>query len=212
MGSITTEGVILKRKNFGEADRVVTIITKQYGKISVVAKGVRRITSRRAGNIEVLNRVKLHLFKAKSFNLQEAEAIQVYPQIKENLTLVATAFHVVELVDRMVAEDQFNPLVYSLVVAILELLEKNPRQIFLRAFEVKLLSVSGFWSINALPHLPKGMIKLLEQLEHLSWNQINELSLSEEEALFLENILRQYIERVLEANLKSIQVMRQLRK
>lgn len=191
---------------------MVTIITKQYGKISVVAKGVRRITSRRAGNIEVLNRVKLHLFKAKSFNLQEAEAIQVYPQIKENLTLATTAFHVLELVDRMVAEDQFNPLVYSLVVAILELLEKNPRQIFLRAFEVKLLSVSGFWSINALPHLPKEMIKLLEQLEHLSWNQINEISLSEEEALFLENILRQYIERVLEANLKSIQVMRQLRK
>ena len=82
----------------------------------------------------------------------------------------------------------------------------------LRAFEVKLLSVSGFWSINALPHLPKEMIKLLEQLEHLSWNQINEISLSEEEALFLENILRQYIERVLEANVKSIQVMRQLRK
>src|SRR3989338_5435359 len=138
MGSITTEGVILKRKNFGEADRVVTIITKQYGKISVVAKGVRRITSRRAGNIEVLNRVKLHLFKAKSYTLSEAESIETFQVVKDNLTLATTAFHILELVDRLVVEEQRNPQVYSLTVAVLHLLEQDPRQIFIRAFEVKL--------------------------------------------------------------------------
>ena len=69
MVSLTTEGLIIKRKDFGEADRILTVLTDRFGKISVVAKGVRRITSRRAGNIELLNLVKLHLFKAKNYNL-----------------------------------------------------------------------------------------------------------------------------------------------
>src|SRR5258708_11287786 len=102
MPAVTTQGLILKRSNFGEADRVITALTDRYGKISIIAKGVRKITSRRAGNIEVLNLVKLHLFKARSYTLSEAESIQTFPTIKENLTLSTTAFHVIELVDRLV--------------------------------------------------------------------------------------------------------------
>lgn len=211
MPSITTEGVILKRKNFAETDRVLTVLSKEKGKISVMAKGVRRITSRRAGNIEVLNRVKLHLFKAQNYNLSEAEALDVYPHIKANLTLSAHAFHVIELVDRIVADDQFNPQVYPLLVTILELLDKNPRQIFLRAFEVKLLSVSGFWSVNALPELTKSLRHILETLEYASWSKISEMQIDENQAGTLEVLLRQYLEKVLESNLKSAQVIKQLK-
>src|SRR5690242_266710 len=150
MPTVTTEGLILKRINFGEADRVLTVLTDRYGKISAIARGVRKITSRRAGNIEVLNRVKLHLFKAKSYTLSEAESIDTFQKIKDNLTLSTYAFHILELIDRLVPEEQKNPNIYSLVLETLELLKTSPRQIFIRSFEVKLLSLLGFWSSSAL--------------------------------------------------------------
>lgn len=212
MPSISTEGIILKRKNFGEADRILTVLTKHYGKISIIAKGVRRITSRRAGNIEVLNRVKLHLFKSKNYNLTEAQSLETYQQIKANLMLSTTAFHILELIDRMVASDQQNFQVYPLVTAILELLEKNPRQIFIRGFEVKLLNVSGFWSVNALPELNPQMKDLLEKLEYSSWEKINQIKIGKQTSQALENVLHAYLEKVLESKLKSIEVMRQLKR
>lgn len=213
MPSTTTEGLILKRKNFGEADRVVTILTSRFGKISVIAKGVRRITSRRAGNVEVLNRVRLHLFKStKNFNLQEAESIEVFATLKENLTLATTAFHIIELVDRLVPEEQVNPQVYELTVSILQILEKNPRQIFIRAFEVKLLSSLGFWSIDAIGDLTTEQRGLLRKLEYDSWRDIGELKIDEEQALALERILRYYSERIIEQPLRSLKVLNKLKR
>lgn len=211
MPSVSTEGIILKRKNFGEADRVLTVLTDRYGKISVIAKGVRRITSRRAGNIEVLNRVKLHLFKSKNYTLTEAESIEVFSHIKENLTLSTTAFHVLELIDRLIVEEQRNTSVYDLSLAILHILEKNPRQIFLRAYEVKLLNLLGFWSIDAIKDLDPKVKALLEKMEYASWNEIGNMEINQESAVALESILRYYIERILESNLRSVNVLRKLK-
>lgn len=210
MGAVTSEGLILKRKDFGEADRVLTVLTPRFGKISVIAKGVRRITSRRAGNIEVLNRVKLHLFKAKNYNLQEAESIETFAILKENLTLSTTAFHIIELVDRLVPEEQTNFQLYERVVSVLQILEKNPRQIFIRAFEVKILSLLGFWSIEAIGGLPPAQKELLERLEFESWGEIEKINLDEGQAIALERILRYYIEKVLEGKLKSIRVFKKI--
>lgn len=210
MGAVTTEGLILKRKDFGEADRVLTVLTPRFGKISVIAKGVRRITSRRAGNIEVLNRVKLHLFKSKNYNLQEAESIETFAILKENLTLSTTAFHIIELVDRLVPEEQTNFQLYEQVVAVLQILEKNPRQIFVRAFEVKILSLLGFWSIEAIGDLPLAQKSLLEKLEFESWGEIEKINIDEGQAIALERILRYYIEKVLEGKLKSIRVFKKI--
>src|SRR3989344_3009638 len=211
MATITTEGIVLKRRDFGEADRVLTALTKQHGKISIIARGVRRITSRRAGNIELLNRAKLHLFKAKNYTLTEAEAIETFPRLKSNITLSTTAFHIIELVDRLVAENQINPFVYDLTVTILKILEKNPRQIFIRSFEVKLLSLLGFWSPNAIHDLSDETRKLLTDLEQKSWGEINQIRLNEAKAQNLEMLMRSFIEKTIESNLKSVQVMKKIK-
>lgn len=210
MPSQTTEGLILKRKNFGEADRVLTVLTDRYGKISVIAKGVRRITSRRAGNVELLNIVRLHLFKARNYTLTEAESVETFKNLKSNLVLSSAAFHVIELVDRLTKEDQLNVSVYNLTISVLILMENSPRQIFLRAYEVKLLSSLGFWSIDAIPNLSTRTRKILEDLQFLSWQEINNLNVTKEEVLALEGILRYYCEKILESPLKSDKVLKQL--
>jgi DNA repair protein RecO (recombination protein O) len=211
MPAFTTEGLILKRVNFGEADRVLTVLTERFGKISVIAKGVRRITSRRAGNVEVLNKVRLHLFKAKSYNLTEAESIETFQKLKANLTLTTYAFHIIELVDRLVPEEQKNPYVYNLALEILTILQANPRQIFIRAFEVKLLSLLGFWSLDGIPNLNPSLEEILDRLQKSSWEEISTLEIKEEVAMELERILRYYIEKILESSLRSVQVLKKLK-
>ena len=212
MPAVSTEGLSLKRADFGEADRVLTVLTDRYGKISVIARGVRKITSRRAGNIELLNRVKLHLFKAKSYTLTEAESIETFKKIKENLILSTTAFHIIELVNRLVPEDQKNPQIYNLTLTALTLLEKNPRQIFIRAFEVKLLNYLGFWSLRELPQANTETLEILSKLEEGSFMEIAKIELSSEQAAILEQVLRNYLEKVLESSLKSASVLRDLKK
>src|SRR5260221_14392220 len=65
----TAESIVLKRRNVGEADRILTIFTKRFGKMRVIAKGVRRITSRRAGHIEVFSHVVLTLHAYKNMDI-----------------------------------------------------------------------------------------------------------------------------------------------
>lgn len=211
MPAVTSEGLILKRKDFGEADRVITALTARYGKITIIARGVRKISSRRAGNVEVLNLVKLHLFKGKNYTLTEAESSETFPKLKGNLILSTTAFHILELVDRLIPEEQKNDRLFELTVAVLKILEQNPRQIFVRAFEVKLLSLLGFWGEETIHDLDHETVYLLDQLEKKPWQEISKIEFKGEQAIALEKVLRYYIERVLESSLKSARVMEKLK-
>lgn len=212
MPSLTVEGLILKRANFGEADRMITILTKHLGKISVVARGVRRITSRRAGNVELLNLVKIGLHKGKGYILTEAESIETFPRIKSNLATSTAAFHVLELSNKLLAEDDPNFRAYDLIVETLRKLEDNPRQILIRAFEIKFLNLLGFFSTRALPGMNETTKDLINLLNKTPYSKIEEMRVSSEQVMALENILRYYIEQILESKLKSSDVMKQLKR
>ncbi|MCR4306195.1 MAG: DNA repair protein RecO [Candidatus Daviesbacteria bacterium] len=214
MQGIKVEGIILKRRNLGEADRILTVFTHQKGKISVLAKGVRRIHSRRAGNVELLNRVLLYLHQARTFLiLTEATSLDTYQKLKEDLTLSTYAFHIIELVDKLTAENQENRILYEDLVRVLQKLSKNPRQIFIRGFEVKILSNLGFVSFRerrGIGEIGEEIKEILGKLEALSWDEIEKLKINEKEALELERVLRYHVERVIEGRLKSRQMLGRL--
>lgn len=204
MPAFKVEGIILRRRNFGEADRILTVFSLQRGKISVLAKGVRRITSRRAGSVELLNRVSMYLHQGRGMPiLTEAESLQTYPKLKEDLTLSTYAFHIIELIDKMTAENQENRILYQYLVEVLNRLSANPRQILIRAFEVKILSNLGFVSF-----LEAG--DLLKKLETYSWDEIEKIKINKKEAMETERILRYHLERVIEGQLKSRRFLKKL--
>lgn len=213
MRGFKVEGIILKRRDLGEADRILTVFTYQKGKISILAKGVRRIISRRAGNVELLNRVLMYLHQAKTFLiLTEASSLDTFPKLKEDLTLSTYAFHIIELVDKLTAENQENRILYEHLVDVLRRLSKKPRQILVRAFETKILSLMGFVNFQDVASNPDTSLSarsLLTNLELLSWDKIEELQINEKEALELERVLEYHIEKILEAPLKSKRVFKQ---
>lgn len=146
MHSFRTEAIIIKRKNFGEADRILTAITKSSGKIKIIAKGVRKISSKRSPHVELLNLSILNLHPGKMMILTEAETIYHHSGLKTDLNRSGMAFYICELVDGLVPENQENPQVYSLLKnTLLNLENTNNQRLVINKFEQDLLTLLGFW-------------------------------------------------------------------
>jgi len=144
-GIYKTEGIILKRRNFGEADKILTVFTKHYGKIKVIAKGIRKITSKKAGTLELFNHCKLVLVKGKHLDIiTEVEVIKNFSSLMGNLNKVGVAWYFCELVDKLTAEGQANKDIFELLKNYLENLDQKNTPQFIRSFEEHLLNQLGF--------------------------------------------------------------------
>lgn len=146
MRSFKTEGIVIRRRNYNEADRIITVFSKRNGKISIKASGVRRITSRRSPHIELLNYSVFSLHQGKNMPvLTEVESLENFSLLKKDLKRVGLAYHVCELIDGLCAENQENPHVFNLLQNTLKKLsnEKDLSNLIYK-FEIELLTLLGF--------------------------------------------------------------------
>lgn len=141
-----TEAVILRRLDFGEADRIVVVFTPGRGKVETIAKGVRRITSRRAGHLEPLARTRLLLAQGRQLDvITQAEALDLFPNVRSDLERTAAGFYLAELVDRFTEPHQPNLNLYRHLVEGLTLLDRGQDpDLVRRYFELRLLDAVGF--------------------------------------------------------------------
>ncbi len=150
MKGIKAEGIIIRRINSGEADRILTILTRSEGKIRVKAKGVRKLNSRKGGNTEIFNRVKFTTVKGKNIDIiTEIETLSSYSGLRHNLMLIGTAFHLCELIEKLLPEHQENNLAYELLIGIVDNLsqakpDKTKLSTIVKSFETELLTILGF--------------------------------------------------------------------
>lgn len=151
MRSYKTEGIVIKRKNFGEADRILTVFTKNRGKIQLMAKGVRKITSKRSSHIELLNHSTLGIYEGKLSILTETECLNHYSGLKSDLKKAGYAFYICELIDGLCAEGAENRGVFNLLQSTLFKLEieENPK-VLVAEFEKQLLTLLGYWPENQM--------------------------------------------------------------
>lgn len=150
MRSHKTEGIVLKRKSLAEADRIITIFSKNYGKINLMAKGVRKITSRRSPHVEPLNHSKFIIYKGTlMFTLLEVETLSNFSFLKKDLKKMAYAYHVCELVDSLCAENQENHQIFEILKTTLLDIEKGEDpKVVVGNFEISLLRLLGFSGIE----------------------------------------------------------------
>ncbi len=110
-----TPAIILKRQDFGEADRILTLFTPERGKLRVIAKGARKITSRKGGHIELFTYSNLLIAKGRNFDIvTQAETIQSFRKLREDLSRITYAYYIAELVDLFTQENEANaaPIVH----------------------------------------------------------------------------------------------------
>ena len=140
-----TEGVILRRRNVGEADSIFTVYSDREGKFDAVARGVRKAKSHMRGHLEPLTRSKLMVARGRSLDVfTQAETVTGYMAIRDDLERGAAAMYCAELVDRFTIEHADHPGLYGLLLEILDALEAGAAQQVVRSFELQLLSVMGY--------------------------------------------------------------------
>ncbi len=144
----TVEGIILKRKNVGEADRILTVFTKQQGKIRVIAKGVRKMISKRAPHIEVFNHLVLTIHKGKVLDmLTDVSTISTFHPIRADLKRIGAAYYLLEVIDGLLAEGQAQEEVFALLQKALTALgnvESARADVLKTRFTSALLLLLGF--------------------------------------------------------------------
>ncbi|HUD45110.1 MAG TPA: DNA repair protein RecO [Patescibacteria group bacterium] len=146
MYTLKTEGVIIKRRNVNEADKLITVLTRTNGKLQIKAPGVRKIASRRSPHIELLNRSFLTLYvRYTTPVLTEAQMVSDYKFIKQDLLKIGYAYHICEITDGLCAEGQENETVFELLIATLDNLcaTSDPFAV-VHDFELDLLETLGF--------------------------------------------------------------------
>jgi DNA repair protein RecO (recombination protein O) len=144
--SYRAQAIVLSHIEYGEADRILKLFTLEKGKISAIAKGVRKIRSRKAGHLEPFTRVNLFLAKGRNLDIiTQAETVDPYNGIRADLERVAFAAYVVELLDRFTYEEGQNLALFRLLSNTLSRLEKmeNP-ETGVHHFEVRFLDLIGF--------------------------------------------------------------------
>ncbi len=141
------EGIILARRNFGEADRILVLFTKDYGKISLIAKGVRKPKSRKRGHVEVFNRIRFQAVRTSSLDIiTEAETINSFEEIRKSLKKISVAYYLVEVIGRVIHDSERNREIHDLLLEYLEKISISDSLSSLRKKFVEELLVSlGFW-------------------------------------------------------------------
>lgn len=166
MKTIVVEGIVLKRRNFGEADRILTVFTRNNGKMLIKAVGVRKIASKRSPHIEPLNHAVMSIYKGKSMPiLTEIEAKESFSDIKNDLTTIGFAYHLCELIDGLCPEGQENSSVFNLLLDVLrDLPTTEDLSGRIHEFEVALLTTLGYWSEETnIPNTASLIERILER-------------------------------------------------
>lgn len=141
-----TEGIILKRGDLGEADRLLVLFTPGHGKLRVLAKGVRKVPSRKAGHVEPFMRTQFLLARGRSLDIvTQVETLDAYQGLRADLLRTTYAYYVSELVDAFSEEGEENSALYDLLAGTLQALAAGHDPTLLtRFFEVRLLTLAGY--------------------------------------------------------------------
>lgn len=145
--SFRAEAVVLRHANWGEADRILTLYTREMGKIRAIAKGARKIRSRKAGHLEPFTHVTAQFARSRELPIvTQVETIDPYLPIREDLSRTGYASYIMELLDRFTYEQDGGnlPLFHLLIDTLARLSGTAEVWGVVRYYEMRLLDYLGF--------------------------------------------------------------------
>ncbi len=163
--SYSTEAIVLKRTDVGEADRILTLFTPSKGKFHAIAKGIRRPVSKKAGHLELLSHSQLQVALGRNLDIvTQAEGRESFLHLRTEIWHMTCAFYLAELVNAFIEDHTQNLEVYQLLLEMLRSLEADSElqhqqkldeiaptgqervrtSLLLRYFEIHLLTAIGY--------------------------------------------------------------------
>ena len=148
---VNVQALVLYSRPLGEGDRLLTLYTRDLGKISAVAPGARKMKSKLAAAVELFSRGQFLLYRGRSmYTVTQAAQEGQHQAIRQELKLYACGLYLAELVTKAVEENEANPAIFELLLESWQHLEtgKTKPALLARFFELKLLDLLGY-----RPHL-----------------------------------------------------------
>ncbi|KNZ68246.1 DNA repair protein RecO [Thermincola ferriacetica] len=140
-----TDALVLRVRDFSEADRIVTLYTYSRGKVQAIAKGSRKTKSRKRGAVQPFTYGNFLLYQGRSLDtITQCEPKESFSHLREDLVKLAYSTYLTELVDGFTAEGEPNEQVFLLLLTTFYLLLKDNPGLLVRAFELKLLNILGY--------------------------------------------------------------------
>lgn len=145
MALYKAEGLVLRTRDWGEADRIVTLLSPARGKIKLMAKGARRPRNRLAAGTQLFSYVEIMAAEGTGLHtLSQCEIKDSFRDLRDDFEKMAYGAYIAELVDELVPESEPDELVFALVLQLFNLLRRrNPRIVAVIA-SLKLLSRAGY--------------------------------------------------------------------
>jgi len=186
-GSSKDEGIIINKREYGEADRIVTVFTKEHGKLVSIIKGIRKSRKREiaATDIGVLSEI-IFYERGEKLYISSIESKKIFLNITTDMFKISLLFYIFKLLDIFIQEKQKNDRVYNIIIKFIEFLERESEQTKMAVSVLyiifKLLQIEGFiYEISGT-----GNRIHMENFEFVEENGPNTVKLSESEKKILE--------------------------
>ncbi len=139
-----TEAIVIRRANLGEADRIVTLFTREHGRLSVVAKGARKPKSRFAGRLELFTHLRALLAQGRTLDVvSQVDVIDPFAAIRGDLERMSTASFVAEVTGRGTAERDPQPAIFVALREALRVIAAGDAELAGYWFAAQILALSG---------------------------------------------------------------------
>lgn len=165
MPIIKTEAFVLKSFKYGETSKIVTLFTKDFGKISAILKGARNYRSRSCGVLETMNYINSVIYYKENKDihmLSTAEYIRSFPEILRNYEKLQTSYRIIEIINKSLFENEVNKSVFDLLIRTYERLNNcdNDLEFNILFFQIELIKIMGLG-----PDLSKSNETFLDFIE-----------------------------------------------
>jgi DNA repair protein RecO (recombination protein O) len=145
VGLYRDQGIVLRTWRLGESDRIVNLLTERHGKVRAVVKGVRKTKSRFGSRLEPMVHCSLLFYEGRELDIvTQAEALEVFRPVREDLARLAKASSLLEATDQLAQERHAAPRLYAMLLGGLRALSAHDSALLVPAFFLKLLSTEGF--------------------------------------------------------------------
>lgn len=231
----------MRSYKFGEADLILTLFGRKTGKISAIAKGVRKTRSRMRGGVQLFSLGDFVLYKGKSlYTVTQCEMEQPFIPVRHDLSKFAYASYCAEIMKELFPEEEANVPAFNLLVNTLTQMSNSGEELAARMFDVRMLGLSGYQPeltccvkcTGALPPHPvfsspdggivccggvkgipvgKDTLALMRRLMEMDMDTLDRLRPSPKNFLEMERVLKSYWEYILEKDLMSVEFIVKMR-
>lgn len=156
MAFLKTRGIVIKEVGTGEADKIITIFSRNRGRISALAKGGKRPKSKLSAGTQVMCYAEFVLYSGKEmYSVNSCEVLEPFYEIRNDLVKLTYAAHFMDIAIVLIQENQPSPKLLQLLLNSLYMLSKTNKQpeLVARVFELRALSTAGY-----APHVSNCML------------------------------------------------------